>query len=156
MVKSCLSRCACPKRTSSWAPAGLWDRPGPTGSRQDPSLHAADWLLRERALALMKARVSTSLCLSLDQNDPSVFSSQTSNPVFFFESRLSRWSKVIQPTRSCPCVCSGSFTLLKFQIQSRMGSACQGDQKEKAKLCDSRGQGSRSTGSWSTDDHFFY
>ena len=27
----------------------------------------------ERALALMKARVSTSLRLSLDQNDPSVF-----------------------------------------------------------------------------------
>lgn len=55
----------------------------------------------------------------------------------------------------CPCVCSASFTLLKFQIQSRMRLPLPRGQKVSGLcgLCGSRGQGSRPTGSWSTDDH---
>uniref|UniRef100_A0A8B9XXD1 Uncharacterized protein n=1 Tax=Bos mutus grunniens TaxID=30521 RepID=A0A8B9XXD1_BOSMU len=91
----------------------------------------------ERVLALMKARVSTSFCACLWTRTTHLSSSQTSNP------------------KLCPCVCSASFTLLKFQIQSRMRLPLPRGQKASGLcgLCGSRGQGSRPTGSWSTDDH---
>lgn len=55
----------------------------------------------------------------------------------------------------CPCVCSAFFTLLKFEIQSRMSLPLPRGQKASGLcgLCGSRGQGSRSTGSGSSDDY---